>query len=1017
MRLRTLRFLFAPSFNSAGSSSSLAAPFLCLAFLLTFCVGQLHAQSASTGVLRGRVFNPATKEYVRNAEVRVEGTPLVTYTEDGGTYQLIGVPAGDATIVVNYTGTRGATQHVTIAAGQTVTEDLELQGLTVSSGPAPAGEKVIQLAAFEVSAERDGQAKAIMQQRAAVNAKNVVASDNYGDLTMGDVGEFLKYMPGISLDYLEVDTSGVRIGGLDPKYSNFTQDGARMASSDPGFGGASRRNTFEQMSITGIESVEFNNTLTANMDADSPGGSINLRSKNAFERSHRAFVFQAYAMGTSDAITLRREYLPDDRKHYKVFPAGQIGYADVFFNHRLGIEVNASYNASFVQQDRVQMEYNYTNPEKPVVTGIMWRPGPKVTSRTAANFSLDFKLTPELVFSWRSSYSLYEVEFFNQYTWLRANPAQISADSTLTDVTAAATNNANTRLGTEYSHRHNYQPNYLLAPKLEYKGQTFTATLRGSYSSSRTSNRDMDDGFFRNTNDRITRMSWAAERASEDSPTWNVRQLSGPDWSVPENWGSRDTHANNIVSNADETKAEMYSGYFDFKKQLKVGGVPLELLTGLGARTNDYHYVSGNQQWTLVGPTGVQTQTYVPYTQHYKFNIDLDGKAGNVNSLNWRADDTYATYRLYQEHPEYFKPDELGNFSRVLTGLRDLKEEVDAAYIEGNTRIDKLRLNAGLRYERTSTTSPIYDPRSKAELIAAGYPVSSTGVPTTKEGYLYQYRNGERTIRKGEYDNLFLSGGAKYLFTRDLHAQLAMSESILRPDYQNLAGITTINEDSLTVTVPNPSLKPELSTKYFAGLQYYFEPAGVLSASVFRLKVKNQLSDRIQLTPEQAGLDPDQYPGYTILGYLNGSGMHETDGITLDYNQQLTFLPGFLKGLSVFGSVTRVIADTQQFKLPNKSANGGIRFRYGRFNTQIRATWQAASLISYTVPLNEYLWLKERTLVDLSAGYKLTQNLELMLSVRNIFNAPSVQYSNVPGRVQLYDVYGSLWNLGIKGSF
>src|SRR5437588_595563 len=104
------------------------------------------------------------------------------------------------------------------------------------------------------------------------NAKNVVASDNYGDLTMGDVGEFMKSMPGLSLDYVEVDTSAVRIGGLDPKYSLFTTDGARMPTGTSN-NNTGRQNSFEQMSITGIESIEFNNTLTASMDADSPGGS------------------------------------------------------------------------------------------------------------------------------------------------------------------------------------------------------------------------------------------------------------------------------------------------------------------------------------------------------------------------------------------------------------------------------------------------------------------------------------------------------------------------------------------------------------------------------------------------------------------------------------------------------------------------------------------------------------------------------------------------------------------------
>ena len=50
------------------------------------------------------------------------------------------------------------------------------------------------------------QARMRDDQRAALNAKSVVATDNYGDLTMGDVGEFMKYLPGVALDYLEGET-------------------------------------------------------------------------------------------------------------------------------------------------------------------------------------------------------------------------------------------------------------------------------------------------------------------------------------------------------------------------------------------------------------------------------------------------------------------------------------------------------------------------------------------------------------------------------------------------------------------------------------------------------------------------------------------------------------------------------------------------------------------------------------------------------------------------------------------
>src|SRR5262249_38643255 len=151
----------------------------------------------------GRVFNPATKAYVRNAEVRVQGTNLLTYSEDGGYYRLVGVPAGQVSGSVTYTGSEPAAAQGKVWAGQSAPPDFELQPAQVGRGSGAGGD-VVALGAFVVASEREGQAKAIMERIAAPNAKNVVASDNYGDLTMGDVGEFMKSMPGISLDYVEV---------------------------------------------------------------------------------------------------------------------------------------------------------------------------------------------------------------------------------------------------------------------------------------------------------------------------------------------------------------------------------------------------------------------------------------------------------------------------------------------------------------------------------------------------------------------------------------------------------------------------------------------------------------------------------------------------------------------------------------------------------------------------------------------------------------------------------------------
>ena len=62
------------------------------------------AQPASTGKISGRVFNPATQQYVRNAEIRVAGTDVVAYSGDDGSYVLANIPAGDRALTVTYTG-------------------------------------------------------------------------------------------------------------------------------------------------------------------------------------------------------------------------------------------------------------------------------------------------------------------------------------------------------------------------------------------------------------------------------------------------------------------------------------------------------------------------------------------------------------------------------------------------------------------------------------------------------------------------------------------------------------------------------------------------------------------------------------------------------------------------------------------------------------------------------------------------------------------------------------------------
>src|SRR5882757_4807545 len=103
------------------------------------------AQTTATGVIRGRVYNPATKEYVANAEVSIANTILATTTGADGTFVITNVPAGTDTVTVTYTGSPTISGDVVVAAGETVNKEFSLG--TTTGTAAGGGDEVVQLAA------------------------------------------------------------------------------------------------------------------------------------------------------------------------------------------------------------------------------------------------------------------------------------------------------------------------------------------------------------------------------------------------------------------------------------------------------------------------------------------------------------------------------------------------------------------------------------------------------------------------------------------------------------------------------------------------------------------------------------------------------------------------------------------------------------------------------------------------------------------------------------------------------
>lgn len=972
------------------------------------------AQAPATGRISGRIFNPATQQYVRNAEITVEGTDAVTFSGDDGSYLLSNLAPGEVAVTVTYTGYDRAVGRVVLQPGQTATRDFDLKGATYGPAPrtAPGGaESVVKLEKFVVSNEREGNAKALMEQRAALNMKSVVASDNFGDVTGGNIGEFMKYLPGIVMDYVDADARAVRISGLDPKYAGVSIDGMRMASAASAtFGGTARQFEFEQASIASIESIEVNKTLTASMDADAPAGTMNLRSKNAFDRKGREITAQASLTASPYEFTLRRTPSPGDGHHRKIRPGMIFTYADSF-GGRFGVQLSLSANSLFNEQAGLTQTIDNTLAARgPVINALVFRDNPKITTRAAVGLNLDYKIAPGLIVSLRTAGSHFADEINARTLTFRAATAQIDPASTLTYLLAQPTANINTRLEQNIGHSHKFNDTVTYTPKIEYRLNDLLLTAGGGYSRSNTHYEDRRTGYFTGAINRITRMSWSARRTSPTSTDWQLTQLSGPAWTDLANYNRVDATPSNIGTAERRGQSQVFTGFLDAKKTFTLG-LPIIVGAGVKSRLTTYDLArTGSLTWTYVGPAKNQLDSSTVMIPHLEPGL-FDPKQGdNLAALNIPIPNTTAMYDLFRAHPDYFVENEFANFVVLNTSGRAVKEQVDAGYLELNTRWKRLRLNFGARQERTRTVGRTFDLLPAALVRAAGYTANTIPFVT------YQYRNFERRNKYGGYDNLFFSGGGKYALTKNLNLQLAANQSIGRPDYNNLAGAIAVDDTNLIVRIPNPDLKPETSNKYFASVQYYIEPAGTLSVSAYRLDVKNMGTSNTQVSPEAAGYaDDPEYTGYTFLRPTNLSGVRKIKGVELEYSQQLVFLPGFARGFSVFGSVSRAAPDTHVANVVPKAANGGIRFSNHRFNLQLRSTWASARATS--IAATQTQWQYERLMFDVSGGYKISQTYELTLSGRNIANSPIRGYVNEPGLLRVNQYYGAVWTLGMRGRF
>jgi iron complex outermembrane recepter protein len=976
---------------------------------LGFSPGPATAQNAPdaaapASAVVGRVSNRGTGAYLEGATVRVEGTRLEVITERDGYYR-VELPPGAHTLVANYTGLDPLRTTVTLATGQTLTRDFELTT------------EIYQLAKVVVASEREGDALALTRQRQAPNVKNVVSADSFGSLA-GNPADLLEHIPGITSDRVGGDVRFLQIRGVDGDLNSVQLDGNRIAST----GADGRGFQFQNIGSDHIESMEVVKAPTPDIDADSIGGAINIRSRSGFDLKQRRIT---YSLG--GILGYER-----DSPHF----AGTFSYSDalsVFGGERnLGVSLDLGYRQHRATLDNVRQDFQNVTTSPAYRWRTEVRDFTNIRTRYGGGLKVDYKLSPDSSVYANFSFSPHDetgdprigksaamtmvlqsaqsIAAINPTTGLPTGTGAILPGYTdaRTEVRPLSTSFMN--LINQMHDRSAFSGSGQVGGRV--RKRTWELEYDGSYSYARNELWNYQSTL------TLRGLGWITDTTGRDRWTPAITFTSGPDSFNLDNFTENSlTHLETPIQN------EIMGGQVNYRRKFDLA-VPASVKTGLKYRGEQQERWNYNRRWNRVGPNGTPATARLSQFVDRDYNYAaLDGAyaARPFPSTKALVDDLHANPQLWPEDVGY-------RVQQNLTGRRSLEENVLAAYLMGTVDLGRLSLLGGLRVEETdvSGTGAVVDlsPEERARRAAWQGPLTNEEIIRRT---LAEY-GGRHTVKR-DYRNVFPGLHFKYEPLDRLIFRASYSTGIGRPAFTAITPNDTVFEDSQIVQASNPGLKPQYANNFDAMAEYYLKPSGVLSFGVFLKEISDFIynSSGTIIPPGANNGFNGEYAGYELRTQANG-GFAKIKGLEANYQQSLRFLPRWMQGFGVFANYTQLWTEGDYGDLGNvqrtgeipgfkpKAANAGISYIRGKLN--LRAIYnyngRMLSVTNARDNLKQYRIPEER--VDLKLKYIINDRLDVYLDVYNVFNSKwGLEYGSFDRPRQLNDRHDPQFHFGING--
>ncbi len=501
-----------------------------------------------------------------------------------------------------------------------------------------------------IAGQRSSMKRALAAQQKADNIVSIVSSDDIGGLPDKNAAEALARLPGVAVQRDQGEGRYIVVRGMGPDYNAVTINGASVPSPEAG----RRAVALDVLPAGLIRSLEVSKTLMPDQDANSLGGSVDVKSLSAFDLPGTALSFHAGASR--------------DQNTGKTSPNAGALWADRFLDGKLGVAAGISAERRKFGSDNVETGGAWNDGK---LSGLEMRNYLPERERRALALNLDYR--PQ------AGQSLYLRTFVSEFSddevRDRLSISNIKGDEVAPDTPFTA--RAERRLR---QRKYTQRITSAVTGGEARLGDWKLAASGGASRATEDTPESINDGRFR-ASSNVAGLRFSGT---------DVPRLTGPaSLSDPASYNLQGI----TLQARDSADAERHVKV-DLGRSLALGGTEADIKGGvkISRRTKE----NDTEQWGYTSSKatsgnywGVGSVAMAGFTQgalDYPFaNL---GPGLNASTIRARvAGLDRAGARLTEES-------NLDDFS--------MDEDINSAYLQAGADIGRWRLLAGMRHERTS---------------------------------------------------------------------------------------------------------------------------------------------------------------------------------------------------------------------------------------------------------------------------------------------------------------------------